>query len=718
MSVPAGAPRAREAAAPAEAETISNLRQRALAGAAIFAAASLAPLPCVRAALPSKARKFIARANHLYFQGRYQDAIDNYRRAAKLDPPNPQPWLDGGSIFTEIQRPESAEQWFSRAAAIDPSSDVLTALGWSQFETRRYAAAQESFERALEKNSGEAYAWVGMARVDNALSRPGTALRDLDNAEKSAPFLNLIPYYRAEIYEKIDKKNAAAKAFKQSIIADSYFQEARQDLARIYLSEHRYNLAWREVAYIVNAEPHNRLLLGLLRRLQPLITLRPAKILGIPAPTMPLTVAKSFAKSPRIPFVRVGIGTDAMGRPRSRDILTVGSNARFTVEDERRGKFLFDGSPGKTWTFMLRRLHRRLRLELRGPAGSNVYLLRGPVLIKPLSIAHGVIVLNDAATVGPRLSNETLRGTVEISIFHGSLRIINIVNVESYVAGVLAAEMPIDSPIEALKAQAILARTEALYLKAVLRPHRKDGYDLCDSQHCQVYEGARAESARARAVVKATRGEVVYYKGRLAQVTYSANCGGHTQSAKGVFGWGNIPYWKGVSDMPGGAPPPDSPWALREWLFSWPKAYCGASLYVAPSHFRWTRVVSFREIGNRLEAHYRIGRLRRLIVLRRAPSGNVNSVLAVGTRRDARINSESDIRYLLALGSLRSTLFVTEADYDAQGRPIDLIFHGGGWGHGVGLCQSGAIGRALAGQSATRIIKSYFPGVTIRTLKY
>ncbi|MDE2314735.1 MAG: SpoIID/LytB domain-containing protein, partial [Elusimicrobia bacterium] len=698
MSAPAGAPRARAADAPAEAETIFNSRRRALAEAAIIIATSFAPFSRLHAASPAKARKLIARANHLYFQGRYQDAVADYRRAAELDRANPQPWLDGGEIFNEIQKPQSARQWFSRAAAVDPSSDVLTALGWSQFETRRYAAAQESFERALEKNSGEAYAWVGMARVDNALSRPGTALRDLDNAEKSAPFLNLIPYYRAGIYEKLDEKSAAAKALKQSIIADSYFQEARRALARLYLSEHRYNLAWREVAYIVNAEPHNRLLLGLLRRLQPLITLRPAKILGIAALAVPPKVAKAFPKSPRMPFVRVGIGTDALGRPRPRDILIVGSNARFAVETERRGKLLFNGEAGKTWTILLRRLHRRLRLELRGPAGSRVYLLRGPVLIRPLSISRGVVVLNDAATVGPRLSNETLRGTVEISIFHGSLRIINIVNVESYVAGVLAAEMPIDSPIEALKAQAILARTEALYLKTVLRPHRKGGYDLCDSQHCQVYEGARAENARARAVVKATRGEVVYYKGRLAQVTYSADCGGHTQSAKEVSGWGNIPYWKGVSDMPDGAPPPDSPWALREWLFSWPKAYGGPSLYVAPSHFRWTRVVPFREISDRLDAHYHIGRLKRLIVLRRAPSGNVNSVLAMGTRRNARIDSESDIRYLLALGSLRSTLFVTEADYDAEGRPIDLIFHGGGWGHGVGLCQSGAIGRALAGQ--------------------
>ena len=680
-------------------------------------ATALSSVPFLHAASPAKANKLIARADALYFQGRYQDAVLDYRRAAKLDPAAAQPWLDGGVIFTETQKPQTAEQWFSHAASVDPSSDVLTALGWSQFETGRYAAAEESFERALEKNSDEAYAWVGMARVDEARSRPNTALRDLDNAEKSSPFLNLIPFYRAEIYEKLDKNRAAAKAFRQSIIADSYFQEARQALARIYLTEHRYNLAWREVAYIADAEPHNRFLLGMLRRIQPLLTMRPAKILGISTAKTP-TVARAFPKSPRTPMIRVGIGTDALGNPRMRRIVTFSANRRFAIEDAGSGRVLLKGAAGTKWTALLRRVGRRWRLEILNPTGRRALLRRGAVVIKPLSRAQGIVMLSDPVSAGPRLSNEALRGALEISDDHGTLRLVNTVDVESYVAGVLAAEMPIDSPIEALKVQAILARTEALYLKKILRPHRREGYDLCDSQHCQVYEGVRAESARARAVVAATRGEVVYYKGKLAQVTYSANCGGHTQSAKDVSGWGNIPYWKGVSDMPDGAPPPDSPWALRQWLFSWPKAYGGPSLYVYPSHFRWTRVVPLSEITNRLDAHYHIGRLKRLIVLRRAPSGNVNAVLAVGTRRNARIDSESDIRYLLALGSLRSTLFMTEADYDARGRPVDLIFHGGGWGHGVGLCQSGAIGRALAGQSAARIIESYFPGVNIHTLRY
>jgi len=195
-----------------------------LPAASIILAAAFSSAPLLHAASPAKAKKFLARANALYFQGRYQDAISDYRRAAKLDPAAAQPWLDGGVIFTETQKPQSAEKWFSRAASVDPSSDVLTALGWSQFEAGRYPAAEESFERALEKNSDEAYAWVGMARVDQANSRPGTALRDLDNAEKSSPFLNLIPFYRAEIYEKLDENRAAAKAFRQSIIADSYFQ--------------------------------------------------------------------------------------------------------------------------------------------------------------------------------------------------------------------------------------------------------------------------------------------------------------------------------------------------------------------------------------------------------------------------------------------------------------------------------------------------------------
>src|SRR6185436_11527765 len=124
---------------------------------------------------------------------------------------------------------------------------------------------------------------------------------------------------------------------------------------------------------------------------------------------------------------------------------------------------------------------------------------------------------------------------------------------------------------------------------------------LCDDQHCQVYNGIQAESERSRAVVEATRGRIAAYRGRPAHMIYSSDCGGHTQSSFELTGWGNVPYWKGIDDMPPDSPPyPHSPWELRWFLRSQPPAYCMPSADVHPSHFRWTRYVQARELEDRV----------------------------------------------------------------------------------------------------------------------
>jgi SpoIID/LytB domain protein len=317
-----------------------------------------------------------------------------------------------------------------------------------------------------------------------------------------------------------------------------------------------------------------------------------------------------------------------------------------------------------------------------------------------------------------------------VSLFSGRrwLRLVNVVDLEDYVEGVVGAEMPTSAPLEALKVQALIARTHALYLKSSRRRHRRDGYDLCDGDHCQVYSGVRVETARTRAAVAATRGEVLRYHGRLVQTLYSANCGGWTQSGTDV-GWGQVPYWRRMDDSPRPGPPPDSPGSLRRYLTTWPDAYCRPSSLVYPSHSRWARVVPAAELGAKLDRRFRIGRLEGLRVLRRAPTGNVEALLVVGSRRRVKLTHEISIRSLLGVGSLRSTLFVVDPEYRretvrARGRTRtrlvldDFVFQGGGWGHAVGLCQSGAIGRAVAGQDAEEIVKAYFAGAELSPLPY
>ena len=104
--------------------------------------------------------------------------------------------------------------------------------------------------------------------------------------------------------------------------------------------------------------------------------------------------------------------------------------------------------------------------------------------------------------------------------------------------------------------------------------------------------------------------------------------------------------------------------------------------------------------------------------MRRAVSGHVNSVRILGSRKNFYIKDESRIRNLLAPGSQRSSLFFAETEYGVDRKPSAFVFHGGGWGHAVGMCQSGAMGRASQGALYPDILKAYYPGTEIGNLRY
>ena len=240
--------------------------------------------------------------------------------------------------------------------------------------------------------------------------------------------------------------------------------------------------------------------------------------------------------------------------------------------------------------------------------------------------------------------------------------------------------------------------------------HRRDGYDVCDDQHCQVYAGVRAESRRSREIVDSTRGRVVTYHGKVAHVIYSSDCGGYTQSGRDPTGWGTSPIGRASPTWRIPGPRPIPPGSSGSGCSAGPKRTASPP----PTSIRpisgWTRVISFRDLEDKLDRKYHIGKLRALRPLRRSPSGNVNAVLIVGSKRKVKITSELDIRGSLSLGSLRSTQFIVDLDYTPDRKPQAFVFHGGGWGHGVGLCQSGAMGRAEAGQDVAQTIKRLLQG--------
>lgn len=323
-----------------------------------------------------------------------------------------------------------------------------------------------------------------------------------------------------------------------------------------------------------------------------------------------------------------------------------------------------------------------------------------------------------------------------------TLQVINHLEVESYLRGVVPREMPVSWYMEALKAQAVTARTYAL---RSLGRHRDEGYDLCCGQHCQVYGGADAEFDRTDEAVESTEGRVLTYQGQLAQTFYHATNGGHTEVPENV--WSNsLPYLESMPD------PYDDP--ANEDILVHSRAEWG------PLEF--TR----QDLEKRLESHgIDIGPLLDVKIREKAPSGRVidlEFVGAEGSYNASREKSRTIFSYADEDGNnqpgLNSQMFDLETNSrvfiktaegkreasrlegtyaltaEGKGRinegnvhvkgaggesfiipavPASFMISGFGWGHGVGMSQNGAYNRAIAGYTYREIMDFYYPGTKV-----
>jgi SpoIID/LytB domain protein len=307
------------------------------------------------------------------------------------------------------------------------------------------------------------------------------------------------------------------------------------------------------------------------------------------------------------------------------------------------------------------------------------------------------------------------RGSIRVvSDGRGRLIAINAVPLEVYLLGVVGSEMPSGFHLEALKAQAIVARSYAL---TSIGRHAEDGFDLCGTVHCQVYRGARHAPARVAQAVRETAGLIVTRDGRVVRTFYHSTCGG-ISADPGDVRWGAaLPYRGAHCD--GGAAETDlsAEEAVREFLASGAARFCRAS-----PKYRWRQTFTLAAADALVRRNLPIllkksgldvGRLVGLAVAERAASGRVRT-LTVETSTGAYPVRQGDIRWLFGVGvastkGLPSTLLVLDVSRGQNGSAQRFTFTGAGWGHGLGLCQHGAQARASRGESASEIIAAYYP---------
>ena len=331
------------------------------------------------------------------------------------------------------------------------------------------------------------------------------------------------------------------------------------------------------------------------------------------------------------------------------------------------------------------------------------------------------------------LNGKYYRGSIKLIKNNNNYYIINRVSLEEYLYGVVPKEIPSSAPLEALKAQAIVSRSYSL---SNLNKHIKDGYNLCDSTHCQVYGGYSAEKDSTNTAVDETKGMILEYNDRAVDAVFHSSSGGHTESSENVWGT-KIPYLVAVKD----------PFSLNAPNSNW--------------NITFTNSVIVNNLRNN---NIEIQDLIDIEVLDRTESGRAKTIKVVASDKTVLLSGDK-FRSIMGNSNFKSTLFSIEKNYDTDRvvkstlskngiedidfssstimimtnngiknldkssinvlnslgqtnikidtKASSFSFVGKGYGHGVGMSQYGAIEMAKEGYNYEQILQYYYKDIKI-----
>ena len=402
-----------------------------------------------------------------------------------------------------------------------------------------------------------------------------------------------------------------------------------------------------------------------------------------PAPT-PIPGPSSPDQGPSEPQIRLGL---VVGAPAA----TVSGTAGLSVSDPS-GARLAEIPAGEVW-----------RVTVGGT---------GLVALAPGGAATTPSELLEISSPDPdalvRVNGRPYRGVITALRDRTGVTVVDRVPMETYLAGVVSAEMGRRSPAEqeALRAQAVVSRTYAL---RNMRRWQAQGFDLYATVADQVYGGAGFETPEGRAAVDATRGRILTYGGAPIDAFFYSTCGGRTADGTEVFRAADRPYLRSVADVADNG----IAYCSLSPRFRWHEEWTGEALRATLAR-TLPPVAAAAGVGG---VAADLSEVRDVRVTYRTPSGRVGQ-LTVGLRGgEVRVEGPSVRQVLRPISGelLRSNTFTLAVS--GGGRRVSrLAADGAGAGHGVGFCQWGAVGRSRAGQDYERILAAYYPGAVLERL--
>ncbi|MGL4524604.1 MAG: SpoIID/LytB domain-containing protein [Spirochaetia bacterium] len=367
--------------------------------------------------------------------------------------------------------------------------------------------------------------------------------------------------------------------------------------------------------------------------------------------------------------------------------------------------------------------------SIKGESGDILYLYKRGAKKEPL-VANKIYEIKEGETLNLRYSaqnatttifdlidgagyffvrtaDRSYRGSMQVIYFKKGLTLVNILPMEEYLYSVVPSEIPPYWPLEALKAQAVAART---YTLVNMGKYTQRGFDLFGSIISHAYTGVGGENPQTTKAVNATANEVLYTqknKERLLTTYYSANTGGFIDKETSVW---NQDYESDHAQRPDKkeAPRPSylAPADLMQWVKSRPSTYSNwPKMHFGPA-FRSILWVNAEDMSYRIGRTKKIGKIKYFEVINRSISGRITQIRAVGTQGSVVISGDA-IRN--RVGGLRTNLIMMESVLGTDGLPEYFVFFSAGWGHGIGMDQSGAAGMAADGHSYKDILSHYYP---------
>ncbi len=312
-------------------------------------------------------------------------------------------------------------------------------------------------------------------------------------------------------------------------------------------------------------------------------------------------------------------------------------------------------------------------------AGQSTSHGKTKVLYSTISFGTRPVRLRSAGVV-IQVNGKGYRGWVEIrKKKNGLLLVVNELDIEEYLKGVVAAEIPPDWKFEALKAQAVASRTYALYQK---QSAGNKLYHILATVDSQVYSGNRVERPQTVRAVRETRGIVITYQGKIIPAFYHSSCGGHTENAAELWGI-DEPYLKGVD----------------------------CDCQEISKYGQWEKRVPLSQvIGALRKQGYRLHDILDMSIGDITPAGRVKTVTILHSGGKLVVPAE-DLRATLGNTLIPSVFFELELSEK------EAVFSGRGKGHGVGLCQWGAEDMALRGYDYKAILGHYYPGTKLTKIE-